>query len=295
MSDSNRGILAAFAGIAALAVATGAGAFYGSVYAPEKRYYQSVGPNSGQSYPKDSPRNGLADASGIDTIAESLVANPQPRNTNEREQRELAAQESMAVFSYWMFWAMMLQTFFAAGALFALIQDLRQNRRSAEAQLRAYVSADIAGLSWNFEKGRITANFILKNGGQTPAYKSRHAGGVFIRTDEEARSALIDDKQSFNGTPIPTTIQIGGKVYSDVWSSDAIAEDDFLEITEGEKKLYAWCIIFYEDTFGTERVTRVCYYTDDFRLPSKAQRELLGGGLHFNGLWRTAPFYNDST
>src|SRR5690606_41805844 len=147
MLGGGRGILAAFAGLAALFIALFTGAYYGSLYAPEKRHYQSVGPNSGQAYPADSPRNGLADVAGIDRLTESLIAKPQPRNTDEREQRDLAAQEAMAVFGYWVFWAMLLQTALAAGALIALVKDLRQNRRSAEAQLRAYISVEPGGMN----------------------------------------------------------------------------------------------------------------------------------------------------
>ena len=147
MLGGGRGILAAFAGLAALFIALFTGAYYGSVYAPEKRHYQSVGPNSGQAYPADSPRNGLADVAGIDRFTESLIAKPQPRSTDEREQRDLAAQESMAVFGYWVFWAMIGQTALAAGALIALVKDLRQNRRSAEAQLRAYISVEPGGMN----------------------------------------------------------------------------------------------------------------------------------------------------
>lgn len=39
---------------------------------------------------------------GIPAIAESFVSNPNPQESNEREKRDLAAQEGMAVWGFWM-------------------------------------------------------------------------------------------------------------------------------------------------------------------------------------------------
>ena len=169
MSNSYKLLVTALAGCV-ICIALFAGAFFGSIYAPEKRHYQSIGPNSGQAYPAESPRNGPADLSGIDSFVESLIAKPQPRNTNEREQRDLAAQESMAVFAYWMFWAMILQTLLAGGALIALVKDLRQNRRSAETQLRAYLAAETDGVRESNKFGYWALAINISNKGQTPAH-----------------------------------------------------------------------------------------------------------------------------
>lgn len=164
-----RGVLAAFAGIAALFTSAGFGAFYGSLYAPQQRHYQSVGANGGQTYPASSPKNGLADVSGIDALTQSILAKPQPRNPEEREQRDLAAQETSAVLAYWMFWAMIIQTALAGGALIALVKDLRQNRRSAEAQLRAYVLIESIIIS-NVELGKTPRVMLtFRNSGATVA------------------------------------------------------------------------------------------------------------------------------
>lgn len=167
MASKGWHILAAFSGIAALITAAGFGAFYGSIHAPDKRHYQSIGPNSGQTYPANSPRNGLANKSGIDSLAESFVAEPKPRTPDERQDRDLAAQEAVAVFSYWMFWAMVLQTALAGGALIALLKDLSQNRESAEAQLRAYIAIQSAKLT--LTDGEARCVFTPVNMGQTPA------------------------------------------------------------------------------------------------------------------------------
>lgn len=254
MSDSNRGILAAFAGIAALAVATGTGAFYGSVYAPEKRHYQSVGPNSGQSYPHDSPRNGLADTSGIDPFTESLIAKPQPRNTEEREQRDLAAQEAMAVFGYWMFWAIIAQTFLAAGALFALIKDLRQNRTSAETQLRAYVSINPKVIHWFDPSGIIHVEHEAVNHGQTPAKDINY---IF---DMAVLPASLPPKFSF--PPPSLNVQSNSTLFPNVplkvWHNNSReltqTEADDVVIRQTHR-FYVWGVLTYGDVFGADHQT----------------------------------------
>ena len=169
MSDRKWGIISALAGLAALVTSAGFGAFYGSVYAPTNEPYHSITANGGQTYPSDSPRNGLADVAGINSVVQSAIAKPQPRNTYEREQRDLAAQESMAVFAYWMFVAVVFQSLFALGALFALLKDLRQNRDSAQQQLRAYVAFKLRPDTRIEPETPIFVSLDVMNYGQTPA------------------------------------------------------------------------------------------------------------------------------
>ncbi|WP_273676459.1 hypothetical protein [Erythrobacter fulvus] len=289
-------MLAAFAGIAALLVATGAGAFYGSVYAPEKRHYQSVGPNSGQTYPAESPRNGLADVRGIDALAESLIAKPKPRNNDEREQRELAAQESMAVFAYWMFWAVVIQTLLAGGALLAILKDLKQSRESNERALRAYLYFGPIELSSfasreTSDGRRFEVNTAVKNGGQTPAYECVHMGNIVAFTPDEAEAHFGNQREPPRiGMPTPYVVPNGGEVNAAFYSSSDVSESDLIRLRDGLKRLYAYGIVVYHDIFGFERRTRFC-----FQLESALPQEPPNGGvLTANVLWSLAPFHNDA-
>lgn len=251
-----RGILGALAGLAALFTAAGFGAFYGSVYAPEKRHYQSVGPSGGQTYPASSPKNGLADVSGIDGLTQSIIAKPQPRSTEEREQRDLAAQETSAVFAYWVFWAMILQTALAAGALYALMKDLRQNRRSAEIQLRAFIRVrptippPVGGLPIS------SVEMEAVNYGQTPARMVRISGTTFL-----------------GPSPLPENFKLPG-LWHDLGTANAIHPDDpqnfgimirmskedaRLVRLDGVVALYVIGRIDFTDEFGNPRTEQACH------------------------------------
>lgn len=263
MSGGYRFLIFAAFGLSLLC-AVGFGAFYGSIYAPEKRHYQSVGSNSGQTYPTDSPRNGLADVAGIDGTVESLIAKPQPRDTDEREQRDLAAQESMAVFAYWMFWAMILQTALAGGALIALMKDLRQNRDSAETQLRAYVDLcdDRTGIEAKPEWAKngdaaYKLNISFKNFGATPARHSkfRHVLKCFeYPLPGHLSDFTLDEpfQPSFNIPP-------GGNFTKVIpWSA---SQDVHYAILAGTHALYIFCEFSYRDVFGDDRLFRAILST----------------------------------
>lgn len=285
-------ILGAF-GLAVF-TALGTGAFYGSLYSPDKRHYQSVGPNSGQSYPNDSPRNGLADVSGIDSVVESAIAKPQPRNTDEREQRDLAAQESMAVFAYWMFGAMMLQTALAGGALVALVKDLRQNRRSAELQLRAYVSATPSQLE-SYEVGtHPVVHLDFRNGGSSPAYGVYHYGDVAVLSLPLETDPTIN-RTPPNQTPAPFSLFSTDTRMGKIAASKKITSEQIEAIQQGEKGLFAYGDVIYYDTFGVRRETEFCAYLSGQNFHDARVRSRNNPGENIPIQWMIAPFHNRST
>lgn len=247
MSDSNRLLVVTLAGLAALVCAAGFGAFYGSVHAPQKRHYQSVGTNSGQAYPADSPRNGLADVAGIDSLAESIIAKPKPRTTDEREQRDLAAQESMAVFAYWMFWAMILQTGLAGGALVMLVKDLRQNRESAEAQLRAYVHVSAMQLRWP-KVGGLETFLEFQNAGQSPAIALRawiHTWAANFPLDIELPKPKPNEMEQSRSVLLPGAAHRFDQAHGADFNPLAIQAFE-----NGTGAIYCYGEILYEDVFG---------------------------------------------
>ncbi|MFL0669892.1 MAG: hypothetical protein ACJLS3_00225 [Erythrobacter sp.] len=297
MSKRYWGVLAKFAAIAALAVATGVGAFYGSLYVIRKPHYGSVANNSGQTYPNNSPRNGLADVSGIDSIAEGIISQPQPRNSDEREQRDLAAQEAVAVFGYWMFWAVVIQTLLAGGALLAILKDLKQSRESNERALRAYLSFGPIELnvfdSYDLPGGKsFEANTTVKNGGQTPAYQCVHMGNIAAFTPREAVTQFWNKVEPARiGDPVPYVVHNGGEANAAFFSSSDISADDVQKVRDGEKTIHCFGTVIYRDTFGKERRTRFCFelvtpLPESGERPSTIKTELL---------WSLSRFHNDAT
>lgn len=268
MLGGYRFLIAAAFGLSLLCAA-GFGAFYGAVYAPEKRHYQSVGSNSGQTYPPDSPRNGLADVAGIDGAVESLIAKPQPRNTDEREHRDLAAQESMAVFAYWMFWAMILQTALAGGALIALVKDLRQNRESAELQLRAYVALK-PKKGTIIESGPNVQIFLSAiNYGQTPARNVEFQFATAVNPADWIWSDKSGGERNFNASivlhpSVPSVVCIDPEA--------TLSPDQVDKIYTGELAFFARGILHYDDVFGATHTTQVTFIVGKTEIGTKKLR-----------------------
>ena len=276
MFRGGRGILAAFAGLAALFTALFTGAYFGSIYAPEKRHYQSVGPNSGQTYPANSPRNGLAEVAGIDRFAESIIAKPQPRSADEREQRDLAAQESMAVFGYWVFWAMILQTGLAGGALLALIKDLRQNRRSAETQLRAYISLEVIK-GTVFEEGKeVEIRLHAKNYGQTPARNCEFKFATAFTANDWIWEHSMKDTRS-NSASI--TVHPGLEHLVAIQPNGILGEELYRQIELGLVAFFARGVLFYEDVFGGEHYTQLSIEIRDIEIGTNRVRLSPNGNI----------------
>ena len=92
----------------------------------------------------------------------------------KRAEANLTAQTNMAQWAKWMFWAT-VATFSITGAgVVFLYQDIRQNRRIGEAQIRAYLfvgNYDVVRETLPSESLKIVPQ--LANSGQSPAFVSR--------------------------------------------------------------------------------------------------------------------------
>lgn len=191
-----RGVIIAVAGLSLLAMAMGIGAYFGALYSPHKKQYEAVSSGHASGVEYRGPSESLSDISGIPGFAERAIANPQPASGQDHEKRDLAAQESMAV---WAFWMMLVAAFSAIvttiGTVF-LYKQIRltreavedtgkatiamregneiaraaseQTRRLGEAQIKAYVT--VTKIEANYQNGRFAIAPHLSNSGQTPAY-----------------------------------------------------------------------------------------------------------------------------
>ena len=101
MSDRNRGLLAAFAGIAALVTAAAFGAYYGSLYGPAHKQYQAVDAGQTTDPTYQGVTQSLPDIALIPDPVERAIANPAPDSGQDHEKRDLAAQESMAAWAFY--------------------------------------------------------------------------------------------------------------------------------------------------------------------------------------------------
>lgn len=281
MSDSNRSLrLAAIgAATAALFIALGTGAYFGSLYAPHKNYYQTEATSGSRADPHSSPKNGLADASGVPSHIERAIANPKPDSREERENRDLAAQEGMAALAFWMFAAVMLQTLLAGGALIALLKDLSQNRASAEQQLRAYITLE--SFIWNAKAKDFKFQIKWVNRGQTPAYK------VDAWANWRDYEAEITDDFGFERPQIQNEglIPVGpGQSVLGVCDEKPTIEM-IKQAAKGDRNIYVWGAVTYFDAFGDRRYGKVA---------ANAAVEILSDGSAVIR-WVSIPLHNEST
>ena len=127
--------------------------------------------------PIDSAQNVFGRTAAIQTQSLKVAKHEFPcKPLNYSRKIELCAQwkaaDAAADSAKWAFWtliAMLIQTLVATFAFIAIVFDLRQNRFSAERQLRAYVEFDGIDASWQVDEN-INSILRLKNSGQTPAY-----------------------------------------------------------------------------------------------------------------------------
>lgn len=104
MSKRNWSVRIAALGAVALLtfVALGTGAFFGASHTPNYGYQSEESgyrrTQSEQAYPSQIDR----DRAGLPDFAERIASSPDPSDGSEREKRDLAAQESMSVWAFWM-------------------------------------------------------------------------------------------------------------------------------------------------------------------------------------------------
>lgn len=111
------------------------------------------------------------------------------------EWADLLAQQEMAKWARYMFWATAASVLLSLGALIGLFFSLRQtslalceNKQLGQAQARAYVHVSSARHSWTDEGYGLLLN--IENVGETPA-KSFEVGGILLKAEVGNVSAQI--------------------------------------------------------------------------------------------------------
>ena len=173
-----------------LAVALATGAFFGSLYSPSHKQYQTVAGNQRGQNDYAGPSQSLPDVSGLPGPVERAIANPHPATGEDHEIRNLAAQEASALWAFWMVVASLASVLITAvGTIFlykqivltreavedtgkataAMEESNEIARDTAKRQLRAYcgvLSFDGQGIALHAEP---TFVLTVVNTGQTPA------------------------------------------------------------------------------------------------------------------------------
>lgn len=101
MSNGNRRIGIAALGAVTVFVALGTGAYFGALYSPNNQQHQAIGSDTSASEASQDRGQSLSDVAGLPEPVERAIKNPSAENRQDREQRDLSAQEGMAVWAFW--------------------------------------------------------------------------------------------------------------------------------------------------------------------------------------------------
>ena len=134
-------LVAFVVGIALTSLSLGIGAYIGSLYSPDDKQYHAVGSPAGAEDNYIGPSESLPDIAGIAGTVERIIANPPPESGEDHERRDLAAQEAMAVWAFWMVLVSAITGIVSAAGLLALLKTISQNK---EAIAKAHDANQIA-------------------------------------------------------------------------------------------------------------------------------------------------------
>lgn len=131
---------------------------------------------------------------------------------------------------------------------------------TAKRQLRAYIVVIIGDAMWQErEKGyRFGALPLLKNSGQTPAYKVTFIAKAAILPTELPKDYKLSEMGDEAGE---TMVGPGHQMTMHAKVDDFVHDSEVQAIKTGDrdKSLYTWGIIRYEDCFGEPHYTRFCH------------------------------------
>lgn len=136
-------------------------------------------------------------------------------------------------------------------AFFAMLQ-LAVTRDAAHRQLRAYLFVhqdEAAPLVLQSAFFRFSAQLVLENSGQTPAYEIRHWTAFGVRGHPHVEKPFTKSE-----SPTRATLAPGGDIGIPI--EIQVTGDEWQAIFADTKRLYTWGEVIYRDAFGYQQVTR---------------------------------------
>jgi hypothetical protein len=260
-------ISASIVAVALLAVA-GLSIFWG--YSKQVEYYRNADQNSSEytrnTYAPEADRCIiLPRESQSDCIAEAS----NKERTYRRDEQDLAAQKTSAVWAYLMGSAALIGMILSAFGVFLVWRTFSATRESnlitreiGEAQVRAYIRVSIQGIG----DGAVIQNetcpaFELKmdNVGQTPAYKVRHiafAGKLPKIFPHPCRDLAVKHPDSHW---VETSLFPRDDIKASIDSTLTWGEIFPLLETNDTHTYYVAGVIWYQDVFERDHKRRFCF------------------------------------
>lgn len=192
-----------------------------------------------------------------------IVAAPSPMDDPAGDARDIAdlvAQQQMASWAQWMFWATMASVVVSALALFGLLTSLRQtaaaikdNRQVGEATAQAYVHAVEAEFG-----SSLNILVSLMNSGSSPATHFSVAGTARLIPRGEVTDAI-----GFTNGPFKTFSALGAGETLTVGIGPYSVISDFRQGTTPEDQILLICgQVIYCTIFNHDHETQFAFYVD---------------------------------
>jgi hypothetical protein len=178
-----------------------------------------------------------------------------PREGDEQKRFSRVTGEPRHWIEYGVFAFVIITAIATATAAWYTRREWQTSLDNGRRQLRAYVFPDQANLLWEGTTKPTVAEIVIKNSGQTPAYRFSTASVIGIR-DYPLHDNLTVPPIPSNHTVIPPS----GSYAITVAMDKPLTADQLRAIQKGTQAVYAYGMIAYADAFGECRLTRYQFY-----------------------------------
>jgi hypothetical protein len=177
------------------------------------------------------------------------------RKDNEDLPSSRATTEARHWLEYGVFTFVVITAMATATAAWYTREEWKSSADNGHRQLRAYVFPEQANLVWQGVGKPAVVEIVIKNSGQTPAYRLSTATKVFV-----SDRPLQTDPQVPAMPPNHSVVPPAGSHALSVAMDQQLTGDQLKAIQKGSQAIYAIGEIAYEDVFGECRMTRYSFF-----------------------------------
>lgn len=148
---------------------------------------------------------------------------------------------------------------------------------TAKRELRAYVCIDSSEM--RFRTGIPVVRVVIRNCGQTPAYKTH--GWIAVEISDYLPTPVLGKPNDAGIQLSSSVVGPGGTVELEGRPTKRATQTDYSDVASGARTVFAYGFIGYEDAFGDSRWTTFRLITSRSESPRVLRME---GTTHFYGL-----------
>lgn len=228
------------------------------------------------------------------SINQQNDVNDQDKSWHKNEDRSLNVQKEIAqantLSAQYSFLQILLSVFGAMLLLATLLVSLwtaRETRKIGQASVRAYLTVTPENIS-DIEIGQpLTAQFSIKNNGNSPAYDMNYVAALFISAPKEANYSGTLVTPALEVYPRGKAIMANSETHGEAITSSAINSTTLREITFTKTKIIHLAgHVYYRDVFKRSHHIKFCYVFEFVNVTPEGQ-EQYG--------WHLAHYHNEVT